>query len=365
MTNRSDDVLDAEVDYPPGWTPGAARAEPPRRRGWAVGWAVGSLALVLTVVTLVAIVSGRESRHPGAGDGRVGPEVAVAQANTLAGSAADRGSVEVITSDATCGPWDDVRSAVVAAQTGAWGRRDASLPRQQWDPARSRQFEAMGVVLRTAADQTVALAKQTPHRAMRELYETFISYGREYADALRSYQPADDFLARTALAASDTVTNICAAADGSSRAILRAQGVPPVAAPSTPPTIGDLDDPARFLGRPPPSCGKWVPSDVTLRAQTRAWPTVDPAVGRNDWTAAQRAVVERTAQVVASRADDMEAWGRAADNQVFEDLATLGAQYFRAYGLGVPTYRPGDERFANAGFAINGLITAACQTVGG
>ena len=38
-----------------------------------------------------------------------------------------------------------------------------------------------------AADQTVQLAKVTPHRVMRELYEQFISYSRAYVDAVPTY----------------------------------------------------------------------------------------------------------------------------------------------------------------------------------
>jgi len=38
----------------------------------------------------------------------------------------------------------------------------------------------------------VALAKRTPHRVMRELYEQFIAYSRAYADRIPTYTPPDD-----------------------------------------------------------------------------------------------------------------------------------------------------------------------------
>ncbi len=41
--------------------------------------------------------------------------------------------------------------------------------------------------MRNAADQTVALAKLTPHRVMRELYQQFIAYARAYSDAIATY----------------------------------------------------------------------------------------------------------------------------------------------------------------------------------
>ncbi len=41
----------------------------------------------------------------------------------------------------------------------------------------------------------VNLAKQTPHRVVRELYEQYIAYGRAYVDSIPTYMPADDVLA--------------------------------------------------------------------------------------------------------------------------------------------------------------------------
>ena len=67
------------------------------------------------------------------------------------------------------------------------------------------QFEAVGQAFRNAADQMVALAKLTPHRVMRELYEQYIAYSRAYADSIATYSPADDNLALVAVAASNAL----------------------------------------------------------------------------------------------------------------------------------------------------------------
>jgi hypothetical protein len=361
MTNRSNNLLDPDLGYPPGWTPVTPTTPRGLRRGTRLRWTLGVAALVIAVLA-ASIAVGSHSRQPAAGAAAGGSsESSAAQRNSQTGSAEDIGPVSVITADATCSEWTEVRGPVVAAQNAGWGRRDASKPRQAWDPARAKQFDAMGAALRTAADQTAILASRTPHRAMRELYGTFTSYGREYAAALPSYQPANDFLARTAMGAFDALTNVCAAADGSSSAILRAQVVPSVAPPTAPAPMVSTDRPARFLAQPASPCADWVPADTALQAQTKAWSSVDPDVTRDEWNADQRATVERTAQVVKGYADAMEGWGRAAGNPVFEDLAVLGAQYFRAYNLGVPTYRLGDNAFAHVGFDVSGLIAAACQ----
>lgn len=360
MGDRLQTLLGADVEYPPGWTPATPSDGRRARPAVSARWAVGAAVLVVVAVVTVVVAGWHPWRPDGAGTTINASKPPAAQANSAPASSEDRGSVSVITVDATCSQWSEVRGPVEAAR-GGWARRDATLPRRAWDPARRAQIDAMGVALETAADRTAILARQTPHRVMRELYGTFMSYGRDYAAALPSYQPVNDLLGRTALAAFDAVTNVCAAADGSSWAILRAQMVPPVAAPTAPTPIGDLDRPTRFLSQPGPTCSRWVPGDTALREQTKSWSTVDPQTTADEWDAAQRSAVERTAQVGTAQADDMEAWGRAAGNPVFEDLAVLGAQYFRAYELGVPTYRPSDNAFAHVGFDVSGLIAAACQ----
>ena len=50
----------------------------------------------------------------------------------------------------------------------------------------------LGQAMRSAAEQTVALAKMTPHRVMRELYEQTIAYWRAYADSLADIHSAPD-----------------------------------------------------------------------------------------------------------------------------------------------------------------------------
>ena len=57
----------------------------------------------------------------------------------------------------------------------------------------------------------VALAKLTPHRVMRELYEQYIAYSRAYADSIATYTPPDDNLALVAVTAGNAIGDVCAA----------------------------------------------------------------------------------------------------------------------------------------------------------
>ena len=90
---------------------------------------------------------------------------------------------------------------------------------------------------------------------------------------------------------------------------------------------------------------------------------LDPNIGVGQWTPEQRAVHDLAAQVFAAHADKMEAAGRGSGNAVLEDIATLGALYFRAFAQAEPLYWAGDHALAEIGFTTNKLILAACQAV--
>ena len=206
----------------------------------------------------------------------------------------------------------------------------------------------------------MTLASQTPHRALRELYDAFIVYGRAYADALPSYQPGDDSLARTSLAALDAITTICAA-NRSITAMPQVPAVGPVRPPTTPPAAVDSANTQRFLPPGNPTCARWASDAAALQEQAADWLALDPNIGVAQWTPSQRAVSDNAARVFTSHADDMEASGRASGNAVVEDFATLGALYFRAFVVEQPLYWTGDHDLADVGFTLNDVVASACQ----
>ena len=103
-----------------------------------------------------------------------------------------------------------------------------------WTPEQRAQYEAVGQAMRSAAEQTVALAKMTPHRVMRELYEQTIAYWRAYADSIPTYtarrRPSS---ARRQCTDQRCWSTICAAMSYRSAA---ARG--PLAAQAAPPSAG-------------------------------------------------------------------------------------------------------------------------------
>jgi len=351
--------------YPPGWVPSGPSTPAPNTRA---RWVVVIVAVVVVLVVGVAVVvTGRgtgDAAGPDAGlpsAATPNPTAADSRPTTVA-SAADTGPLVLLTTDVTCGPWDNVQTSVGVAQRRGWSQRDPSVPASAWTPDVRTQYQAVGDALRSGTATAVTLAAQTPSRAMRELYDAFAVYGRLYADALPTYQAQDDALATTSMAALDAITDVCAA-NRSISAMPELPDVEPAPAPTTPPASGDPAAPARFLppGQPNPSCGPWIEATGDLRTQIQPWSTVDPGVGVGQWTNQQRAIQDGAAQIFGAHADVMQAAGRRSGNAVFEDLATFGALYLRAFVAEEPLYWSGVHDLAEVGLSVDGLLAAACQ----
>lgn len=358
---------DAADEFPPGWVPDAPPKPKHRREGnarWVLPLAV--LAVVVAVVVGAALVfTGEESRSSNAAETTSArtssPTTAASPSDpTAIASAGDLGPVGIVTADVTCQSWREIQSTMASAQSNGWDRRDPSIPGAAWTPAQRSQYEQVGTAMRTTADRAVGLARETPSRAMRELYEAYIAYGRAYAAALADYQPVQDALARTSIAALQSISEICAAADGGS-ALSRGPAVPPAAPPTAPAPVGDPASPERFVPEAGPTCARWVPAEAELSAATMPWVALNLDVPVNQWTPEQRTVLDTAAGAFGRASGTLEADGRVSGNAVFEDFATLAAQYLRAFATTVPTYTAADRNLGMVGLRLDTLVASACE----
>lgn len=354
--------------FPPGWVPDEAAATSANNRGGRTRWIIGLAALaVVAIVVGVVVVSGGDDSDAASATSSKAPAPAApttaAEDPAAIASVEDIGPVALVPSDVTCQPWRAIQSTLASAQSNGWEQRDASIPAVAWTDEQRAQFEAVGTAMRSAAADAVALARQTPHRVMRELYEQFTAYGRAYADSLVDYEAPDDFLALTNIAAFQAISEICGSAEAGS-AIARSGAVAEVAGPELLPALGDPANPIRFLPESGPTCARWVPADAALQAAVQTWLQLDVDVPADAWTPAESGVQQSAAALFAEAANTMEADGRGSGNAEFADFATLGAQYLRAYVAAVPNYQPADHSLAMAGLRLDNLIAAACQAAG-
>ncbi|WP_395311300.1 hypothetical protein V4U86_11360 [Mycobacterium sp. AMU20-3851] len=217
-------------------------------------------ALILSVVVVVGITAmlvpaADPDSHPSAPASS--PAATPALEPTDVASAQDKGPVRFITEDPTCTDWASTNGTLAATLRNGWDRRDAAMPAREWTTEQRGQHESVAKAMRIAANETISLAKLTPHRVMRELYEQTIAYWRAYADAVPRYQPSDNNLALTASSAASAIVSICDTIDFGAAA-----GRSPIVVPGSPPAnlppTRDPAQPARFITAPSPFCTEWT-----------------------------------------------------------------------------------------------------------
>ena len=190
------------------WAPGP----PPKKRGNGWKWGLGALALLVvigvTAAVTISVTRGRR-RWRSHADGRYlrfgkrrrqGPREHHHRRSQLRGVAPINGH------------WP-----ISAERAGTTATR-LYLPRTgHLNNVRSTTTLAERCVMQPT--RSVQLAKLTPHRVMRELYEQFIAYARAYSDAIPTYTSIDNHLAGVALSSSGALTFACTAIEwGSAQA---------------------------------------------------------------------------------------------------------------------------------------------------
>ncbi|HTM83295.1 MAG TPA: hypothetical protein VL179_00050 [Mycobacterium sp.] len=329
-------------------------SKPDNSLKWALGL-VTFLAVVATAAAAAMVFGGNPETAKG-------PDTAPDWSAEIA-SATDTGPVGVIIDDPTCRSWTPINDTLAAVGEGKWNDRDRSIPAALWTPEQQQMHMGAAAVLRSAAAQTVGLAKLTPHRVMRELYEQFIAYGRAYAERVPKYTPADDNLAEAANSASSALGAICGAiADGA------AASRGPLAPKQNPPELtaspADPTNPVPFLASSNAVCRDWHAALRDFMAKTTDWQQLDPSIAAILWNPAQKAVNVAAAQVLSTQANTLEQLGRQSGNATLQDFAILVAQYQRAFVVAVPTYTPADQHLANAAAYISALVDGACTVTG-
>jgi hypothetical protein len=224
-------------------------------------------------------------------------------------------------------------------------------------------YESVGKAMSSVADQSMELAKKTPHRVMRELYEQYIAYARAFADKVPTYKPEDGPLASTADDLASVLVNVCAAITYGSAAAQEPL-VPAAAPPTTVSSPGSSGDSERFLAESNPTCEKWLPAYEQFDADLKPWQELDPNVPADRWTPDQKSVFDAAAPVMTTFADKTEELGRESGNPTLEDFAVMSAQYRRAYVRAIPTYTAADNYLASVATVSANTIGHACMAAG-
>ncbi|MBU8824926.1 hypothetical protein [Mycolicibacterium goodii] len=314
------------------------------------------LAIALTAVVTVLIIRPDSGTSTAQGNpDTTNPEFA---------SASDNGPITIITDDPTCNAWGRIaREYSDATQAEGWGDRDYTTPVSSWTPEQRQMYEAVGKAMTRAAEQTIALSKQTPHRVMRELYQQFIAYAQKFTSKLPSYSDSDDNIAVATDAFMIAAANICSAIDyGTAQAI-----GPQVTAAAPGPTATskplDATNPSILMPKVNTICSEWASLVTKYSDATAEWRALDRRIPAKEWTREYRSVNQSVADIMTANAHEMEQLGRQASDSTVEDIAILAAQYQRGFVKAIPTYAPADNLLAESATQLMRTVNWACKAV--
>ncbi|MBB5166931.1 hypothetical protein [Mycobacterium sp. AZCC_0083] len=329
---------------------------PPPGKGGRGKWILGGLA-VLVVVVLAVVITVLVMRPSGSG----GPTPTPTNANSDFASANDTGPVNIIAEDPTCEAWGRIGREYAGKLAAVnWAGADKSVPASAWTPDLRTMYETASTAMSQAADQTVNLAKKTPHRVMRELYEQFIAYTHMFVDKIPSYVASDENFSVVTDAIGNGLNSICSAISYGSAPPLAPLIADP-APPSNLPPLGDPATPTVLLTSVNSICAEWASEVSKIDDKTKAWRSIDPQIPATEWTPDQRAVNDAVASVMSSNSDELEKMGRQSGNSTLEDIAILAAQYQRAFVKTVPTYTPADNFLSVATTFLVKAIDWSCK----
>jgi len=346
---------------PPGWQQGnwpQSPGPPPQNRN-SLKWLLIAVAVLLVIG--ISVGATLIFTRSGGGSHETKPR---SEAPSDIASANDTGPVSIITEEPTCEKFIGINNSLADVQANGWGAQRGSLgTASQWTSDQRAQVAEVVKATQNAADQMVALARQTPNRVVRELYEQFIAYGRAYADSIPTYAPADDGLASANVNASSALVGICNAITfGSAN---RSLVVDPAPAPRGVVKPGDPSDPQRFISTTSQACTSFQQLSDKFNDDTSEWQRLDPNIPATQWTPEQSAIQQAALPFLTAWADDMLRVGQTSGNTVIEDFAATSSVYLRAFVSAGSNYTSADSWLSYVAVRINQLVLGACRAAVG
>jgi hypothetical protein len=343
------------------WPPQPGYPPPvPPRKGNGAKWALGGVVVLLVIG--LAVTTTLLLRDDGGG-GNTPATPGSSSAPSDIASANDTGPVSIVTVEPTCDGWYATNNMVADAQNKGWANDRNSLGTvSQWTPDQRAHVQVAGDAMRRGADQLVSLAKQTPHRVVRELYGQLIAYMRAYLAAVPTYTPKDNNLADATVNVAFAITSLCNAITYGSAPLMT--DVDPASEPTAPQPPGDLASPQRFMTTAYAGCQDWLQRQDKYAADTADWSRIPSSTPGSQWTPEERAINEAAFPIISAFADATEKAGRASGNPVLEDFAVAAAVYLRAVVAVGMKYVKADGWFATMGLRLVSFVSNACDAVG-
>lgn len=333
---------------------------PPPNKGGRGKWILVGLALVAIIA--VSIVGTVLVLRPDSGDGN-GQQSNTANGDSEFASANDTGPANIIADDPTCPAWVKISGQMSAVSNAVdWNKQDYSVPATSWTPEQRAAFDKKSAALTTAIEKVTALAKQTPHRLMRELYNQYIAYSQALIDSIPTYTAADQYDLQASNRFFSTLNEVCDAIHFKAAQ----ESAPLIPVPSAPSDLPASNSdsallPTRLLAGHNDTCNDWTAMVERVDKDTAEWRAIDPKIRATEWTPEQKAVVDAVTPIMSTYADDVERLGRQSGVPVWEDFSVFSAQYMRAFILAIPEYTPSASYLAAVTVNLTSAVYWACK----
>ncbi|MET4427528.1 hypothetical protein ABIA65_000810 [Mycolicibacterium sp. 624] len=347
---------------PPGFPQGPWPQQPsgPPPKGNSTKWLLIAIAVLLVIGVSIGatLLFTRDGGNDPSNPPTSGTPSDIASAN-------DTGPVSIITEEPTCKAFNTIQNGLADVQSHGWGEMRSGLgPASSWTPEQRGQVEAVATAMRNSADQVVPLAKQTPHRVVREIYEQFIAYSRAYADSVADYRPAYDGMASVTVSAGNAISGICNAIDSGSTS--RSLSLAPEGPPTETNPPGDPSTAERFISTSDSTCTDWTARLDKFNAESPAeWQNRDGGIPGSQWSPERKALEQSVRPQLTTFASEISAAGRSSGNPVLEDFALTAALYINAYVAAGDDYTTADGWLVYTGFRVANLVAGACRAVAG
>lgn len=330
----------------------------PSPKSW-VKWVVIAVVVVVLAAAAVAVVLVK-----GTGPSAGGSDTVSAAPSDVA-SGGDKGPATIVVEDVSCDAQGPIFTNFYdGMKASGFYDLDHSVAASLWSPEERRSYDEAKRVTEVVIAQMGPLAKLTPHRVRRELYEQAIAYWQAWIDKLPTYVGSDNAYRAAGTEAEKALVRMCTAIQYKSAQARSFLADPPVA-PKDSATVTS-ETPQLFLADRADKCSEFSASFVAFFDDPviKQWQKIDYKTGASGWDSNQRQISDQAADIIIELARKLAGLGGDSGNPVMADFTALGAQYLTAYARALPSYTSSDDPLYGAGASLMRAVNEACGAAG-
>ncbi|MEV0671283.1 hypothetical protein [Mycobacterium sp. NPDC050441] len=331
----------------------------PSPKSW-VKWVVIAVVVVVVLagaIVAIAVLKGKGS-SPGGSD-------TVSAAPSDVASAGDKNPATIVVEDVSCDAQTPIfKNFYDAVKASGFEDLDHSVPASLWSPEERRINDEAKRATAAAIAQMGPLAKLTPHRVRRELYDQTMAYWQAWIDKIPTYVGSDDAYRAAGTEGQKALVRMCNAIQYKSAQARSFLADPAIAPKGFAPVTSNAPQP--FLGSGSDQCSDYSAALAAYYDDpvVKDWQKIDYKLDASGWDSNQRQLSDQAADILVELAHKLAGLGGDSGNPVMADFTALGAQYITAYAHAMSSYTSNDDSLVGAGLSLMRSVNFACKAAG-